>query len=285
MDTPDWAKEALPEELHSIPFLQDTTDLAGFVNTLTHASQYMGNSIRIPSENAGDEDLAAFHEKLQSRVPNLMQVDVSTPEGQTALFKKLGLPEDAAGYGAGDDFKWLAEVAQKSNMTKTQFESLVSNLGETNTARTAESKAAQAQAISDLHTEWGLAKPKNMENIKGLAKLTGAPESLLKSIEDGTADVSTIKWMSDLAGKFEQSANFHVDANNPEGHVTPAEAAIQIQEIVDNPEYWKQGSAIGAGLRKKMLELQAMKAPQANSNLDDLRANAQGINNMLNNFG
>ena len=279
---PDWAKEVLPEALHTAPFLKDTADAAAFMSNLKNAGQHMGNSIRIPGEDAGEADWKAFNDKLQTKVPSLVNINNADDDGVRAALKQLGLPDEATGYQAAENQGWLADAAHEAGLTKNQFTKLVAKITDANKANNDNAGAKHQESLDALYQEWGLAKSKNIENIQGLAKLTDAPEAMLDALEKGHVDAETMKWMSDLASKFAQSSNFAKDKNE-ETSITPIEAEAQIQEILNNPEYWAQGSAIGAQLRKKMLDLQQARTPTASRSLDDLRSQGD-ISQLLGNI-
>ena len=129
-ELPDWAKETLPESLQDIPFVKDTESIDAFKTKLQETVQYMGNSLRIPGPDAGEADWRSFQEKLQTKVPGLIKADLESEEGRTALFKMLGRPDEASEYGAEGESAWLAEVAHKAGLTKSQFTELVKGVGE-----------------------------------------------------------------------------------------------------------------------------------------------------------
>ena len=251
--------EALPEPLREGPFTKDTESLESYATKLTEAAQYMGNSLRIPGPDAGESDWKAFDEKLQSKVPDLMRINLDSEEARAELMTRLGRPEDPAGYGAEGDGAWLADVAHKAGLTKAQFESLVQGVGDTTTQRSAEDQAKLQEQLEALDQEWGLSKSKKLDHIKGLAKLTEAPESLLQQIEDGTADAATLRWMDRIAGQFAEAAKFTEDRNTP-STASPLEAKAQIQELLNNPDLFASND-IGRSLQKKMIELQQAANP------------------------
>lgn len=276
---PEWAKEGLPESLHGVPFLKDTTSLEDFQGKLTHAAQHMGNSIRIPGPDANDDIWKEFRGKLDSKIPNLHQVDLTTEEGQLAMFTKMGRPADEKGYDAGEEHSWLAKVALDSDLTKGQFKTLVEKLGDVNKTRGEESALTRQTAIDTLFSQWGLAKPNKLTNINGLLELTGAPDAFKAEMKDGKADAATMAWLDSIAGQFAEVAKFKKDVNSPE-NITPEEARSQIQELMENPEYFKQ-TPQAMDLRKKMLELQKAANPSASEDISTLIASGPELMEMF----
>jgi hypothetical protein len=253
-DIPEWAQSDLPEALHDIPFLKDSTGVDDFKQRLSDASQWMGRSIRIPGPDAGESDWQAFDEKLGAKVPNLVRADLDTEEGREQFLRRLGKPENAEAYGADDNSKWLADVALQAGLTKQQFESLVQGVADVTATRDTEAKHQHETDIDALHKEWGYAREKKMESIIGVAKLTNAPENIVQSLEDGTATVSTLRWLEGLATQFAEANNFTQDKNDLD-NITPDEARLQINELMNNPDFFAQ-TPIGQSLQKKMVELQ-----------------------------
>jgi hypothetical protein len=271
---PEWASTALPVELHDIPFLKDATDLNMFKTRLTSAAQHMGNSLRIPGPDAGPEDWLAFDEKITAKIPNLHRIDLGTEEGRANIMKQLGRPDAATDYGAEGDGQWLADVALAAGLTKNQFNDLVKGVGDRQINKKTEQTVEHKEAIDALNNEWGLAAPQKMEHIKGLAKLTQAPETLVAQLEAGEVDATTLRWMDGLAKQFITDKNFTQDRNDATT-LTPVEAKAQIQEILNNPEYFKN-TAIGTSLRNKMLELQKASNPTASADINSLRGRTPG---------
>jgi hypothetical protein len=277
---PDWAKDSLPETLHNIPFLKDAEGPEQFVTRLQSAAEHMGNSMRIPGPDAGEDTWKEFESKLSEKVPNLQRFDFDSEEGRANIMKKLGRPESHDGYGAEGDGAWLAEVALEAGLTKHQFDSLVTGVAAKNKATAETMTAEQAEQVDALFNEWGLSKPKKMEHIAGLLKLTNAPEGMAQNFADGKVDATTLQWMDTMAAQFSEAAKFSKDRNDPDS-LTPLEAEAQIQELMSNPEYFND-NAIGRNLRTKMIELQSAAKPGASKNLDQFRADA-GFTEMFGN--
>lgn len=271
---PEWASTALPAELHDIPFLKDATDLNMFKTRLTSAAQHIGNSLRIPGPDAGPEDWKIFDEKITAKIPNLHRLDLGSEEGRASIMKQLGRPDVATDYGAEGDGQWLADVALSAGLTKNQFNDLVKGVGDRQVGKKTEQTVEHKAAIDALNQEWGLSAPKKMEHIKGLAKLTQAPETLVAQLEAGEVDATTLRWMDGLAKQFITDKGFTEDRNNADT-LTPVEAKAQIQEILNNPEYFKN-SAIGTSLRTKMMDLQKAANPGASADVNSLRGRLPG---------
>lgn len=280
MDLPEWA-QALPEELHSAPFLKDAENLNQFVERIDHAAKHMGNSVRIPGPDANEEAWAEFDSKLKDKIPDLVRVNMDDEEQYQSLLNRLGRPEDAKGYEAGDEYDWLASAAHESGLTKKQFAALVDKLGTVNQERQEQTQLQRQEALDELYQEWGLTKSKKMDAIIGLAKLTKAPEAFVQQLEDGKADPDTMRWMADLASKFSEAQNF-IEDKNEQDTITPTEARARIQELLDSGKLFDASKPdVVRAAQNEMVRLQALANPGASKDMTNLTASSQQIQEMF----
>lgn len=97
---PDW-RESIPAEYKdSAMFSEDQVkDLPSLMNQFANSQKLLGDSIRIPGENADDDAINRFNEKLSgvngvTRIPGM-----DAPEDEVnAFYTKLGVPETADQY-------------------------------------------------------------------------------------------------------------------------------------------------------------------------------------------
>ena len=112
--------------------LADFKDINSLAKAFIDTKAMVGNSIRVPSSEAGTEDIKAFHDNLMSKVPGLMyKPDADDSDGITNVLKSLGLPDDQAGYGevkiddtllSEEDVASMKGFALEAGLTKRQFE-------------------------------------------------------------------------------------------------------------------------------------------------------------------
>ena len=98
--TSDW-RSSLPEDIRSAKAFDSVKDVNSLAKQFLDAQSHMGNSIRIPGEDAGQEAIDAFNQKLMNKT-SLMQRP-ETPEDFDSVFKSMGKPEDASGYAVPED--------------------------------------------------------------------------------------------------------------------------------------------------------------------------------------
>ena len=84
----------LSEEFANEPSLKDFKDINALAKSYVSAQRMLGNSIRIPGEDASDEARKAFYDKI-STLPNIIKFDENDP---TSVFNRLGRPETVDGY-------------------------------------------------------------------------------------------------------------------------------------------------------------------------------------------
>lgn len=122
--------------------------------------------------------------------------NMDTPEGR-AIWEKLGRPKDAKDYtinipkenGDPKMADWLRGVADKSNMTQKQVETLANSWNERTAGdvkayndKMAASEQAQEQA---LKTSWGGAFDQNLNIARSAVKVMGWTKEQVDSIQNG----------------------------------------------------------------------------------------------------
>jgi len=89
----------LPENVQEWDEVRNSDTPEKFWGQVTDMRKFLGQSIRIPGENASSEDLAAFHDKLTSKVPGLTHVpDFKDAEAAGKFYSAIGRPEKQDEY-------------------------------------------------------------------------------------------------------------------------------------------------------------------------------------------
>lgn len=94
VQAPQTLRDMIPEDLRMEPSLQDFKDVGSLAKSYVHANKMIGNSIRIPADDASDEAKEKFYNKLND-IPDIIRI---TPDNKEQVFSKLGKPESADGY-------------------------------------------------------------------------------------------------------------------------------------------------------------------------------------------
>jgi hypothetical protein len=266
--------DSIPEGMREAPFIKGADSLEVALGNIENAAQYMGNSIRIPGEEAGDEDRQAFITKVMEKAPQLMLKPDLNDETQAAdFYKMLGRPETAEDYkydpGEGNDvpenIKAFAEIAFNNGLNQAQFQKMVSSIMEGEAAQMEQTDEAQIADLRNLHAEWGMKFDENVRIIGNFLKLTDGPEVLQDMLKEGQMSTSEMKWLHNIASQTKSAVEL---AQQPAGTVTvltPDMAQASIQEMLNNQKhpYWNPADPGHKKAVERMVELQQMANPGA----------------------
>lgn len=265
-EIPDW-RAALPEDMRSAPLIAEADSLESLAKQALDMQAYQGQSLRIPSEHASDEDRAAFREKIRQHVPNLIEADWSTPEAQRELQRRMGLPEEATGYQRPDIPEGLdtglldtfTPVAHEAGLTQAQFEQVVGRIAASNAEAAQQAQAAHQEGLEALRKDWGFAFDGKLAEAKIAAKFF-ADAGLEAFAGDLTQlGAGTLQALAAMGAAVGAEATTQSKAEGtPATRMTPAEAESRLAEIHANPNHpmWSQdrGPAHDAA-RKEYSEL------------------------------
>ncbi|RLD79075.1 MAG: hypothetical protein DRJ15_10230, partial [Bacteroidetes bacterium] len=172
----------------------------------------LGSSIRIPGPDAGDEVLAEFNDKLQSKVPGLIRMpDFDDPAQAGEFYSKMGRPEDKDGYVfpevegielSPERKELIGEVAFEIGLTKDQHAGMVGRMLKEDARAVAAHKAAQEEGMTHLGKEWGGAFDTKRGQAIAAAKALEAPPALVAAMEANEVNPDTYKHYAFLHGKF-----------------------------------------------------------------------------------
>ncbi len=262
-NTNDW-RESLPENVRGWDEAQNADSADAFFKQISDLRSHLGNSIRVPSEDAGDDTRKEFFEKLQRKVPEIMRVpDMDNDEVMSDVWASLGKPQEASHYDlpeigeykiADDKAEALKKLALDSNLTKKQFKQLTKGLLEDDANKQRDAAAELERMQGELKRDWGEALPQRMETVKRIAEQSGAPETLLKALNDGTADSATVKWLYDFSKQFAEDSPLKTQMKEIE---TPQDIQGKINDIMNNNQhpYWHTGHPQHKAAVNKMLDL------------------------------
>ena len=264
----DW-KGNLPDFVQNWPEVKEAKAPDELWQRVADQRTHLGNSIRIPSEEAGEADWQEFNEKMLTRVPALMRTpdtedenavnDVLTKLGKPDKKEKYELPEsDGVSFADGQD-DVLREMALNAGLTKRQFKKVAEHLGKQHYESTVTAKTSQQNQLNAISSAWGLSAEEKYKNVLNFAKAANAPESLVNAIENRNIDADTVFWLDKMNSSVstEGTPMFKKDENHPV-YLTPYEAQQKIDDILNNPDHgYHKGDPIA---RKRMHELMAAKA-------------------------
>lgn len=269
--------ETLPEDLRGNEALKNFQDPGQLAKSYLELKSYQGNSLRIPGEDAGEEDRKAFIDKLTEKVPNLMlKPDFAEGNEQAEeFFRTLGKPAEAKDYTVPevegfevpeDRVEALRTIGHKMNLTKDQFTGIMAAVMEMDKADSEAVEAQIQQDVQALKQEWGAAFDERKNLVLAVAKHTGAPDRLIDSIANDAAGPDTMKWLLKVSNQFKgegiQVAG-QENQGNGSGAMTPTEAQARISEINNNPQhpYWVASHPDHKKAMDEMVKLQGFANP------------------------
>lgn len=285
----DW-RASLPEDVRGWDEVKNSDSPEKFWQQIASHRAHIGQSIRIPSQEASKEDWQKFYQKINTKVPGVVPLpDPDNEEATKAFYARMGVPQEATAYKPPefenadklnlkpvDEFK---PIAHKHGLTQKQFEGIVKDMTENNLKLAQEQKAKADQNIKELSDEWGAAFDKNMRFIQNVVQKTGAPQALLDAIVQGRIDSNSAKWLYKVGQALGgEKAIIAQDNSQNSGVMTPAEAKERINEIYSNKDhaYWNSRHPGHRDAIQRMLELQKLANPDASDSVDDLRTGVRG---------
>ena len=279
-EPPEWTK-ALPEDVRGWDEVKNSDSPEKFWGQVVNMRSRMGQSITIPSSDAGDEDRAAFHKKLQEKVPGLMNTpDFTNDETLAEMYAKMGRPAEAKDYtvpefkdskgnvieGAGKKLaESIKDAAFKAGLSQKKYEEVLASIITPSIGKHEEATESQLADKAKLAETWGAAHERNSTVVTNFLKQTDAPKVVMDALEAGTVDSATMIWVHNLASKtVGRQGDFQNDSSN-NGTMSPDEASIKISEIRNNPKhpYYNKMDPGNASARKYMRELHLLKDPKS----------------------
>jgi hypothetical protein len=259
----DW-REGLSEDLRGAPALADFKDVGSLAKSYLETKRLVGDSIRVPSSEAGAADWEAFRAKLIDKEVGLAQIptDPEDTEAWAALYKSLGAPEAPDAYSAPENveadpqvLEELRTAAHKARLTKKQFDAMLGELHGKEKQRTEAQQAQHQTGLETLKGEWGAAFEARRAQAAQIARATGAPEGLQKALDTGGAGAETLRWMHSLAKAFAgEGAVVAQQVGAGTTALSPEEARGRAEELRTRLLEMKKSDPSYTTLTKRMVE-------------------------------
>ena len=262
----DW-RASLPEDIRSSKVFDNVADVNSLAKQFMDAQSHIGNSIRVPGEDAGQDAIDAFHQKLMNKTD--LMIKPQTSEDYAKVFESMGKPADGKGYvnpEGVEGYEHLRELALNANMTNKQFESMVNSVAQLDATAMETQTASQKESRGVIEKEWGAAFDQNSNQAIALLEATGAPDSLIALAKDGNIDGDSLKWFHALSQKLSGGEGSSAIADEGGNQVmTPGEAATQLGEIMGNKDgpYWNAMHPRHKEIQAKAMGLRKLKAGKA----------------------
>lgn len=271
-------RESLAEDIKTHQSIKDTKDVASLAKQFVDQQKYLSGSIRIPGEDAGDEDWSKFHTRVLEGTKTLTRVPAKDDaDSIKAFMTSLGMPENKDGYTVdkiniegltGEDARvnLLRDLASEAGMTQTQFEKMATKYLNGDQEKQDAAKGKIKESRDALMTEWGMAFDARSAEAISTLKKTGAPEGIIKAAEEGKLGGETLKWAYTVAKALGSESNeFHRDdKNRDQNGMSPDEAKAAIREIQNNPKhpYYNHADPGNKAATEKIINLHRMANPE-----------------------
>lgn len=267
--TGSWMDSLQSDELKSSEALKQFNDLDSLAKGYQDLKAYQGQSLRIPGEDAGDDQYNEFYNKVVEKVPNLMvKPDFNDETLSTAFYRSLGMPEAPDGYEppevegveiAEDRINSLKEVAHKQGLTGKQFKGFMEEALKMDAeANVAVQESIQA-GMDELRQELGFAFKDGVEQAEKVR------DAFFNFIDPKMMDAQMTKAFMSIGKQLGKEAlNVHGQSTQ-EVVNTPELARDKINEINMNSEhpYWIAGHPDHQAAVQKMLKLMEEANPPA----------------------
>lgn len=174
-------KEYIPEDLKDRSEWNNIKDVSDLYKNYINAQQTISKSVRMPDATSTPEDIAAFYSKLGKPSSKTEYTFEYTPaKAEYKTFNKDSF-----------DFSVFQDIADKANLTKTQYEALanayidINNENYINYNKDLSTKAAQElkDAEGKLRSSWGEKYNQNINAITEKVKKL-YPESTLTRMQN-----------------------------------------------------------------------------------------------------
>lgn len=265
-------RDSLPEDLRAAPSLATIKDVAALAKSYTEQQQFIGSSIRIPSDNAGEADRKAFYDKLATKVPGLIpRPDINDPIAKETFYKMLGRPDKPEEYELpenvpNDELAGLFRtVAHQQGLNRDQLKAVLGVFPAIAEHATKATEKANFERTEAVKKEWGLATEKNTAIAASVAEKTGAPKELIEAVAKGQAGIGTLKWLHSLAASFGGEGKHFAGVSGQPAPMTPNEAAARIVEIRNNKQHpvWNKRDPLHVQAVQEWVKLHASAKPVA----------------------
>lgn len=236
MPLPDEILEQIDENYRNHSSLRDINDVAALAKSYVETKAMVGNSIRIPPKDAGDEARQEYLQKLVSNDPELMfKPDFANKEQSQEFFRTIGLPSEFSKYQNPEGMKMaedveseMRELLYQAKVPQAGYEMIMSAFSDRQNQMDTLNEEMATNESKALKAKWGLATDDRMEAAKQANEdfYPGRDFDLLTA-RDRESLYNISKAMT---GKGAQVAG--QEAGTPKDSLTPEEATMRADELL-----------------------------------------------------
>ena len=271
----EW-RAALPEAVQQWEEAGTAQSAEQFWEGISNMRGRMGQSVRVPSGEAGAEDWAAFSNKMTELAPGRFTVipDRSSPEQMAAYHASVGVPKAAEDYlnvdnpeGVELDHNAIGAfkgIAHKWGLTPEQFKGVVLDFNASSRAQQAVAAKPVQEATDALKGEWGAAYDQRNATVVSMLSKFKFPPQVVEAFTNAQADAASIKSLYAIAEALGGEGGellSDIPGGGPAAAMTPAEAEARIAEIQRSPDYTSTDVQVRKAAVERMVVLQKYASP------------------------
>ena len=236
MPLPDEILEQIDENYRDHSSLKEINDVAALAKSYVETKAMVGNSIRIPGPDAGDEARNDYIQKLINNDPELMmKPDFSNKEQSQEFFRTIGLPaefskyENPEGMALPDDVEAeMRELLYQAKVPQAGYEKIMAAFSDRQNQANTMNEEMFTSDQSSLKEKWGMATDDRLAAAKQANEefYPGRQFDTLSAKErESLYNISTA-----MTGKGAQVAG--QAGGTPKDAITPDEANRRAEELM-----------------------------------------------------
>jgi len=244
----DW-KSGLDAAYLDNESIKNAPDINTLAKGYVSLERMIGNSIRIPGEDAGEQDVSAFHEKLMS-VPGVVKLPSEGNEVElNDFYAKMGRPESFDKYEVtrpedipdGIEYSeqmenWFKEQAFAQGLNNKQVQGIMSAWNEMTMQEGQQRLAERDESANYLKNKWGADYERRNGVVQTLLNKFGNDGAYQELIESGLGNNPRLIEMLSNVGMATLEDSM-INSQHVSTEPTPEELNMQINEIMSNPAY------------------------------------------------
>lgn len=248
-------RNSLSEDLQGEASLADFKDVNGLAKSYVNAQRMLGNSLRVPGEDASPEAREEFYQKVEAAGGLMRAPNFEDAESMNALYNNLGRPETKEGYAAeieGMEFDNEAlgqfnQLAHDAGLTNKQYETMLNVYSQEKLQEAQYQEQVQEQFTQQAKEMWGPDFNNRIEAAKAVKDMYSEkyPEAMQALLQGPNgSNPALLSMLAELSGTFQEKGVVGTSSKHQFG-VSSEEAQDKISEIMSNKShaYWSGDNA------------------------------------------
>lgn len=237
----DW-RSGLSEDLRGDDILKDVGSVEDLAKGYVHAQRRMGGMIRIPTDDAGEEQWNDFYKRVDN-IPGIMRVNDTQD-----IYNQLGRPESYEGYNVesevinlneNKEYDTFRKLAHEAGLNNDQMKRLVQFEESRMHAQAELMNSQREQATQVLREKWGNDFDNRLRGAKATLEVFKQeyPDAV-NDLVNGPAGNNPVvlDLLSKLGSTLQEQGHPSLQTGVTYG-TSPQEALDKIDEILGNPSH------------------------------------------------